>query len=474
MRRVLPWLITLALTVALMAVTTRQALVRYREFRTGWSWDLAYYNQWLWAINFGDGRISVQPAAPYATEGPSVWKTNYLAPIRYALIPVYQRYPDPRTLLVVQNVVFWLVLPAAFTLVRSESRSDLLALSAVLLVPLTPLLWPLVWNDFRELQLALPFVLWGIQGYRGRKLGLLAVGIGGMLACRQEFALVVATMAILPPREPEEIGRTYRWARGVVALGLGWMLLAFFGYLHWVVASNAAELYVAQFEGPKATLAETLATAFDFLAVGLGSWAVLALFAPRAAALALPWVWSLSNGRWALRFLGTEEWHHVRYTAPMVALVLAAGCLGYARVGTWLMQRPRGRWGLAAVWLVAAAGLLAADREVMDRLGRWHPPIAAEEAVELWRWIDQVGPDDGVLAVYDVTAPLSSRRTLYSYILEQNKPKGYPKLDPAIRWAFIRKDDLAPSVLIDQGFSLVYRGPYIRVFRRDGRSGGGP
>src|SRR5204862_2010290 len=130
------------------------------DLRTGWSWDLAYYNQWFWALTRGDGILSVRPMAAYADEGPWVWKMNYLAPIRFAIIPIYLAYPDPRTLLVVHSVVFWWCLPAAFTLVRSETKSHALALSAVALVPATPLLWPLVWNDFRELQMATPFVLW--------------------------------------------------------------------------------------------------------------------------------------------------------------------------------------------------------------------------------------------------------------------------------------------------------------------------
>ena len=101
----------------------------------------------------------------------------------------------------IQNVMFWWVLPAAFTLVRSETGSDAVAVSAVALVPLTPLLWPLVWNDFRELQLAAPFVLWAVQGVRSRSAAWAAVGIAGMLACRQEYAIMVASFAFLPPRD---------------------------------------------------------------------------------------------------------------------------------------------------------------------------------------------------------------------------------------------------------------------------------
>ncbi len=177
--RLISWLLVASLTAALTAVTTAQALERYHEFRTGWSWDLAYYNQWYWALTRLDGQITARPAASYAAEGPSVWKMNYLAPVRLMLVPFYMMHPDPRTLLLIQNIMFWWIIPAAYTLARSESRSEVIGVSAAALVPFAPLLWPLVWNDFRELQLALPFVLWAVQGIRGRQVWLAAAGVAG-------------------------------------------------------------------------------------------------------------------------------------------------------------------------------------------------------------------------------------------------------------------------------------------------------
>src|SRR5450759_1238078 len=92
--------------------------------------DRAYYNQWFWALTFGDGVLTVRPIGPWVQEGPSIWKMNYLAPVRLALVPVYRLFPGPATLLIVQAIVIWLVVPAAYSLVRSESKSPGLALSA--------------------------------------------------------------------------------------------------------------------------------------------------------------------------------------------------------------------------------------------------------------------------------------------------------------------------------------------------------
>jgi hypothetical protein len=461
------WLAVVLLTSAMTTLSTYQSLRRYEELRSGWSWDLAYYNQWYWALTHGDGQLTVRPVSAYAQEGPSVWKMNYLSPMRFALAPIYRLFPDPRTLIVLQNIVFWWVIPAAYGLVRSESRSTGVALSAAALVPLTPLFWPLVWNDFRELQLVVPFVLWAVRGVRERSAAWAAPGIAGMLACRQEFAVAVMTFAILPPRWPVPLPVTLRWRRAMVLIGLAWILFGFFGYLSFAVSPGAPELFVNQFLGPRASLGETVRTSAEALILGMGGWAVLMCLAPSVAILALPWVWSLCNGRWALRFLGTTEWHHVRYVTPMVSLVLAAGLIGYARLAAWLLPRRAGRAWLALAWLAAAAIGGAGSWELGRRVASVPATIDPQEAAEIWTWIRQVGPDDAVIADYEVSAPLSSRRALYSYILDANLPPGLPHLGPEFRWLFVKNDWPKLKSLLDQGFRVVHRGAYLTIAQRE-------
>src|SRR5688572_7751326 len=67
-RRSSPQLAVLALTMALTVMTTHQSLRRYEDFRSGFSWDLAYYNQWFWAMTRGDGLLTVRPLSAYAEE----------------------------------------------------------------------------------------------------------------------------------------------------------------------------------------------------------------------------------------------------------------------------------------------------------------------------------------------------------------------------------------------------------------------
>jgi hypothetical protein len=460
------WLAIVLLTGAMTTLSTYQSLLQYEELRSAFSWDLAFYNQWYWALTQGDGTLTVRPLAPYAQEGPSVWKMNYLSPMRLALAPFYRPFPDPRTLIVLQNIVFWWVIPAAYGLVRSETHSTAVALSAAALVPVTPLFWPLLWNDFRELQLAAPFVVWAVQGVRQRSARRAALGIGAMLACRQEFAIMVASLAILSPHRPESLTTTLRWRRALVLIGLAWFLFGVFGYLSLMVGRGAPDSYIEQYLDPKASIAPTLWTSTEVLILGMGCWGVVMGLAPRAAILALPWIWGLCGGRWSLRSLETAQWHDVRYAMPMVCMVLAAGLIGYSRLGAWLLTRRAGWAWLTLAWLASAAIGVVGIRDVARRVASVPASIDRKEAGDIWAWIRQVGPDDAVLADHRVCAPLSSRRRLYGNILDVNLPPGFPRLGPEFRWLFVRNDWPWLKFLLGQGFDVVYRGRYLTIAHR--------
>ena len=104
-------------------------------------------------------------------------------------------------------------------------------------------------------------------------------------------------------------------------------------------------------------------------------------------------------------------------------------------------------------------------RDVADRLAHAPLLIEREEAEQIWGWIEQVGDNDAVMADYEVSAPLSSRRRLYSYIMDVNLPKEFPELDPDFRWLFIRNGYPFLNRLLDQGFEVVYQGKYLTIAR---------
>jgi hypothetical protein len=296
------------------------------------------------------------------------------------------------------------------------------------------------------------------------------LGIAGMLACRQEFAVIAATFSLIPPRRHESLSVTLRWRHLILVVGASWFLFGFLGYLRFVVGRTAPGFYLGQFTTPKAPLHAVIETSSHTLAYAVGAWAVLACFAPRITLIALPWILGPCSGEWSMELLNSESWHHVRYILPMTALVLAAGLIGFARVGSWISSR-RGGWAwFTMFWIILATAGSTGVMGMSDRLCRVPIAIGAEEAARVWRWIDQVDTQDGVLADFAVAAPLSSRQRLFSYVVNSNLPKPnpvvYPELDSGIRWLFIRNDYRLLKVLLDQGFDVVHRGRTLTIARR--------
>ncbi|MFM7131117.1 MAG: hypothetical protein ACKO0V_17355 [bacterium] len=237
--RIIYWGIVWCLYVILTGVTCREAWRQYYALESGWSWDLAYYNQWFWAVCFGDETLSVRPIASYATEGPSVWKMNYLSPLRFCIIPIYYLRPDPTTLLYINCIFFWLLIPASAKLLIDETGAVFTSLMALILVPLAPLLRPLAVNDFREMQIAIPFAIMAVNGWRMRQKWWLVLGIAGLLFCRQEWAMVIPTLAIIPAKHPESIDKTYNWRIAVIFSGLIWFCAGFLVYLRLNIGRSA-------------------------------------------------------------------------------------------------------------------------------------------------------------------------------------------------------------------------------------------
>ena len=294
-----------------------------------------------------------------------------------------------------------------------------------------------------------------------------------MLACREEYGLVVACLAILPPRQPEEIGRTYRWSRALVAIGVGWMLLVYFAFESAAVSHLVPWSYMRQFGAVSRAPADQAAAAIELFVLGLGPWSLLAVLSPRLGLLGLLWIVEAArdrmgrgdarDARLALRPLhdpcrradARRRARRVRPRRRMAPPPAGRATRGWPGSGS---RSPRGCWR-------ARAG-------VVSGLDRVAGPIPEAEARRIQSWIGRVAEGDGVVAAYEVSAPLSSRKHLHSDVMDINRPPGFPRLVPEIRWAFLPPGRLDPTVLIAQGFEVVYRGETLWVYHRAVAAGG--
>jgi hypothetical protein len=168
-----------------------------------------------------------------------------------------------------------------------------------------------------------------------------------------------------------------------------------------------------------------------------------------------------------MRMLAGPAWHHVRYAAPALATTMAAGLIGYSRLAVRLRGRRGGALILVVVWLAAAGWSAFGLRETLRRMGHIPRPVDAADVGPFWAWAGRVAPDDAVLASYEFSAPLSSRKALYSHVLTSNEPRGYPRLGPEFRWVFWKLPERGDvRVFLDQGYEEMYRGPSLVVLHR--------
>ena len=146
---------------------------------------------------------------------------------------------------------------------------------------------------------------------------------------------------------------------------------------------------------------------------------------------------------------------------------LAAALVGYARLANWLVRWHRGAIALIAVWVLTAGLLTSALVVMLEKINRQPLMIPTQEIAAIWNQIDQVRPEEGVLAAYEVSSQLSSRKLLYSYILFANRPPTYPALPAQIRWIFYKDSNGIAERFQDQGFQIVHKGRSLTILRRE-------
>jgi Predicted membrane protein (DUF2079) len=458
---------------------------RYREFASGWAWDLAHVNQSFWALTQGLDRITVRPLNHYAREGPEPWRSVHLDPIRLVLLPVYWLWPRPETLLVGHCFVFWLSVFGVARLARGSGKPAgpqrlMPAIVAAIAWALTPASFLMAINDCRSLQLGVPFLLWAVAGYVERRVWLFAVSALAALCSRQEYAVAIAALAVLPFQHESLVSGKWVWRAVTLVIGLGW----FAGYL-W---------YLDQFFGPRSVLRYfTVPSQFARTGIGddlagfvetlgalallTGGWFLLMLLSPRYLLASLPLVYMIVQRNPTRLLPGDQEWHMIRYAAIPVAFWVAGGAvvwrrLSLDRVAWWNTQRAARKWMFA---MAATITCVAPSIWIQQRLAAIPALVPPEDRQRLRSIIDQISNEAGVWTDYPYAAMLSSRSHIYWYL---DPPVSQGPNAPIERWIFsplptLGSDrEIFDQMLQSRGFE-VFRGRQVIVLRHIDRVTGG-
>jgi hypothetical protein len=392
--------LVLALVLVFAALVTAENRARTLALRSTYPQDLGSFNNQAWNAAHGRDVSYLSMAAwfkPGDFDGPSVRRSAHFTPLRVLVLPLaYRLVPRIETAMFLQALAVGIGAIGLYGFAIARTRSAACGLVLVAAYLLHPAILNTSANDFREIVLGIGpalLALWlhATGRYRGFVLAALVT-----LAARSEWAVVVAAAGIvnyrLAPRRPlVSIGLP-------IALAAGWGVLAEVYYRHYY-GVHWPLLAFASGESLATTVAQWAFRLVPFVKL-MQLPALLALGAPEAAALAMPFV-ALAKRVHATEFPA----HHLQHLAPAMAAVF----WGFACAVTALWGRAR--TALAAIVL----GASLVSFVVFARADWTAYPRELAPYEELGSWADALPPDATVVVPGALAARFSAHARVLDY-----------------------------------------------------------
>ena len=408
-RRVGPWVGATALVLAgaYAVAISWLAVAQHATFHTR-ARDMGIYAQVLW--NTGHGR----PFGSTLLADNSLHLAEHVAPMLALLAPLYALVPDPRLLLVLQQ----LCLAGAGLVLFGWARRRVGALVALALLAgyyAMPAMSRVALSEFHPIKMAaLPMALGVAATLDGRVRAAAAWLVLGLLFEEETAPLVGAAGAYLLLKHRKRTGLA------VGALAAAWLL--------------AVVLVVMPAFGDRATLARAEgnrtadhfdqvrgnpAVALEWLAGARGAEAALWLLAPTAGlALAAPEVLALAGPTFAGLFLQDREGTFAgHWSAAMLPVFWFAAAAGLARLAGRAGPRRSAVLGLGAAAVLVASGLSYARFSHFPGGRGFDGDHFAwtEHEADLARAVALVPPEARLDATRRVVPHLAHRREVYQF-----------------------------------------------------------
>ncbi len=456
----------LALGVAQGLLFATLGLARYATFHNE-TFDLAFYARIAWGLTHSDFWEPLVDAHVYGLR---------LSPILVPLGALGALFGTAPVLVVAQAAA---LAGASFPLARIGARH---------LGPAGAVLGALVWLFHPNLghvagyevhagslaALPLAWLAWALD--RGSARALMASALG-VLACREDLALVVTLAALVFTARHRA---SWRAGAAVAACATGYLLF-FLLYLHpsHAPARGSLELHFGRFGGSPAEVLTYLATHPGELAAHLGAPARLRYLPKVLATFALL---PLLSPRWLLPAAPVlainlvSEWPTttdlgVHYLTPALPFLAAGALEGAGRVA-----RHAPRLAVLAPSLIVLAAHAAAGGTPLsaDFDARAYRPDARTRAARAI--VDLIPPEASVQAPDALLAHLAERPVLKRAASPEARAD-YLVLDVAHRSRFAAREDLLRTIeepitrawLARDDHRLVFAGGDLLLFERGGR-----
>jgi uncharacterized membrane protein len=311
-------LLTTLAVVGIAVLLVALCLARYNGYNAGML-DLGNMAQAIASVGRG------QPLVFTYVDGPMSRLSLHVELFYYLLFPVYWLWPDPRSLLVAQVVLFVSGAFPAYRLATRSLQSPLAGLLAAICYLLYPVGQTAVLFDLHGDTLALPMLMFAIEALDRRAWRTYALFIALALACKFYIAAPVAALGPL-------IWWHYRARRAAILTSLAALLYGLCAFLlirplfttgqtsEVHRGLNYVSFYFGQFDELLATLDQRLLSA-------------LAVFAPVLLLAWRGWPWLLPAAPLAAAALlstgpaGSYDYryHHFAVVVPFAIAALIAG-----------------------------------------------------------------------------------------------------------------------------------------------------
>ncbi len=412
--------LSIATTIGLSLV----AIQRYRACSSDWAFDMAFFHNLVFNAAFGGGFR--QTASTHEWDGlVNLTHAFFLLPV---YVPFYRLAPRMETLLILQSAALAAGVFAVASLARSSGARTWTAFLAATLYATSFAFWRLGLADFRPLLLSVPALLW-LAAALHRRSHIAWVLLATVVVCavREELPLLVASLALctlLARRGSRRAG----FASLVVAIawfgGQSWLRPRAGFYIPFDRPADLVQGAAWATSGPGETAARLsfLAEYFQW-----GFWpAILDPVLLLASVPLLFYALLLSPYEW-------WTWHgpYVHHLAPLLALVTAAGAVGWGKLEAMARRRlPAMAWIVPVTMLVLVGFQVPRTvHRVMWTLGFLDDPPARQarkmELAAIESLIEQIPGDGRVATDYRLVARLSGRP--YEYVYQAEFAPGRPE-----------------------------------------------
>ena len=423
----------LFVATAFFLITTGVSWLRWANFQYR-TFDLAYYVQAMWQLIHGRLEVTVQHVPLLG---------NHVEPIVLLFAPLFALFRHPMLFVIVQNAALAAMAPVGYLIARRFFNPATAALLGVALL-LTPATGYVAMHEFHPEALTAPLLLLMVYSRMIRRLWLHWLCLAGVLACKENMALLVVAYCgvfMVLERKSSRAERV-RWFAAPLAVAVLWFVICtaiitpvfnsgnidYLG-LYDRLGKNAPEILWNMVTRPQ------LAGSALGQALGHGNlvWALLLPF------LGLP----LLRPRWLLiatpillqHLLSwrSSEWQiYFHYAAPMIPLFWIGAVEALVRLNAFFKTEPA-LVTAAAVFLfgcIFAQAWVGPARMIISELSQ--APANRDERARKQALVDRIPATASVVAPLPYLSHLAMREKLYSlhYILKGLKTLSRERYQP--------------------------------------------